>query len=122
MSREQGRLAVLQICTKGVPLHQDVCLQDLAAQTERFSGADLENLCKEVKLILTVRTSFISFLSCSRIIRTLLCLSQAALLALREEGLDVSCVRQKYFLKALQALSPSLSPEQHKQHFHSCLY
>ncbi|KAK9959232.1 hypothetical protein ABG768_011300 [Culter alburnus] len=89
----EGRLAVLQICTKGVPLHQDVCLQGLAAQTERFSGADLENLCKE-----------------------------AALLALREEGLDVSCVRQKYFLKALQALSPSLSPEQLKQHFHSCLY
>lgn len=88
-----GRLAVLNICTKAIPLHQDVCLQDLADQTEFFSGADLENLCKE-----------------------------AALLALREEGLDVSCVRHKDFMKALQILSPSLSPEQLQQNLHSCLY
>ncbi|XP_016373939.1 ATPase family gene 2 protein homolog B isoform X2 [Sinocyclocheilus rhinocerous] len=89
----EARLAVLCVCTKSVPLHQDVCLQDLAAQTELFSGADLENLCRE-----------------------------AALLALREDGLEVPCVRQKYFLKALQSLSPSLSPQQLQQRFHSSLY
>ncbi|XP_073706953.1 ATPase family gene 2 protein homolog B [Garra rufa] len=89
----EARLAVLHVCTKCVPLHQDVCLQDLAAQTELFSGADLENLCKE-----------------------------AALLALREDGFAVSSVRQKYFLKALQSLSPSLNPGQLQQHFHSSLY
>ncbi|XP_056334330.1 spermatogenesis-associated protein 5-like protein 1 [Danio aesculapii] len=88
----QARLAVLRICSNSVPLHQDVCLEDLAGQTELFSGADLENLCKE-----------------------------AALLALREDGLAVSCVRQKYFLKALQMLSPSLSPEQLQQNIHTAL-
>ncbi|XP_067275331.1 spermatogenesis-associated protein 5-like protein 1 isoform X2 [Pseudorasbora parva] len=88
----EGRVSVLRSRTEGVPLHQDVSLRDLAAQTELFSGADLENLCKE-----------------------------AALLALREDGFDVSCVRQKHFLKALQILSPSLSPEQLQQNIHSCL-
>ncbi|XP_016141220.1 ATPase family gene 2 protein homolog B isoform X1 [Sinocyclocheilus grahami] len=89
----EARLAVLCVCSESVPLHRDVCLQDLAAQTELFSGADLENLCRE-----------------------------AALLALREDGLEVPCVRQKYFLKALQGLSPSLSPQQLQQRFHSSLY
>ncbi|XP_051580788.1 spermatogenesis-associated protein 5-like protein 1 [Myxocyprinus asiaticus] len=89
----EGRLAVLRICTERIPLHQDVCLQDLAARTDLFSGADLENLCKE-----------------------------AALLALREDGFSVSCVEQKYFLRALQSLTPSLSPEQLKQNIHSTLY
>lgn len=84
----EARVAVLRVCTESVPLHPDVCLQDLAAQTELFSGADLQNLCRE-----------------------------AALLALREDGLEVSCVTQKYFLKALRSLSPSLSPEQLQQHF-----
>lgn len=83
----QARLAVLRVCTESVPLHQDVCLQDLAAQTELFSGADLENLCRE-----------------------------AALLALREDGLQVSSVRHKCFLKALQSLRPSLSPQQLQRH------
>lgn len=58
---DQGRLAVLNVCTKRVPLHQDVCLQDLADQTELFSGADLENLCKEVNHTLTARIHLLSF-------------------------------------------------------------
>lgn len=31
-----------------MPVGADVRLEDLAAKTELFSGADLENLCKEV--------------------------------------------------------------------------
>ncbi|TRZ03058.1 hypothetical protein DNTS_029717, partial [Danionella cerebrum] len=84
----QTRVNILHICSRGVPQHEDVCLEDLADQTELFSGADLENLCKE-----------------------------AALLALRDEGLEVSCVRQEHFLKALQILRPSLSPEQLQKNF-----
>ncbi|XP_026878595.2 spermatogenesis-associated protein 5-like protein 1 [Electrophorus electricus] len=79
----QARLAILQLHTEKMPLNCDVCLKDLATQTQLFSGADLENLCKE-----------------------------AALLALHEEGMSVSCVKQKYFLGVLQRVSPSLSPHQ----------
>lgn len=31
-----------------MPIDADVCLEEIAAKTERYSGADLDNLCKEV--------------------------------------------------------------------------
>ena len=34
-----------------MPLAKDVQLSDLAAQTENFSGADLENLCREAGMM-----------------------------------------------------------------------
>ncbi|KAI1889686.1 hypothetical protein AGOR_G00165510 [Albula goreensis] len=69
----QARLAILEICTKRMPLESDVCLEELAQKTHLFSGADLENLCKE-----------------------------AALLTLQEEGMDASSIKQKYFIKSLK--------------------
>ncbi len=44
----QARLCILKVCTESMPLGADVCLEELAAKTEHYSGADLENLCKEV--------------------------------------------------------------------------
>lgn len=44
----QGRLSILKICTEKIPLDSDVALQDLGVLTDLFSGADIENLCKEV--------------------------------------------------------------------------
>ncbi|XP_060780285.1 spermatogenesis-associated protein 5-like protein 1 isoform X2 [Neoarius graeffei] len=79
----QARLAILQLHTEKMPMSSDVCLEDLAVQTDLFSGADLENLCKE-----------------------------AALLALHEEGMSVSTVQQKHFQKVLQNFQPSISSQQ----------
>ncbi|XP_076850075.1 ATPase family gene 2 protein homolog B [Brachyhypopomus gauderio] len=79
----QARLAILELHTEKMPMSCDVSLKDLATQTHLFSGADLENVCKE-----------------------------AALLALHEEGMSVSCVRQKHFLEVLQRVRPSLSQHQ----------
>lgn len=31
-----------------MPVGDDVCLEELAQETELYSGADLQNLCKEV--------------------------------------------------------------------------
>lgn len=45
----QTRLCILKVCTESMPLAADVCLEELAQKTEFFSGADLQNLCKEVK-------------------------------------------------------------------------
>jgi cell division protease FtsH len=42
-----GRLAVLEVHSRGKPLEDDVNLDQLARQTPGFSGADLENLVNE---------------------------------------------------------------------------
>ncbi|XP_040426485.1 spermatogenesis-associated protein 5-like protein 1 isoform X1 [Cygnus olor] len=76
----KGRLSILKICTEKIPLDSDVSLQDLAVLTDLFSGADIENLCKE-----------------------------AALLALQENGLEATTVKHEHFVKSLRTVKPSLS-------------
>ncbi|AWP01380.1 putative spermatogenesis-associated protein 5-like protein 1 [Scophthalmus maximus] len=77
---QQARLAILKVCTHSMPVDADVCLEDLATKTTLYSGADLENLCKE-----------------------------AALLALQEENMEASVIKHTYFLQKL-CLSTCLSP------------
>jgi transitional endoplasmic reticulum ATPase len=45
-----GRLEILQIHTREMPLAEDVDLESLASVTHGFVGADLEALCKEAAL------------------------------------------------------------------------
>ncbi len=47
----KGRLKILKIHIKGMPLADDVNLEKIAKKLERYSGADIANLCKEVKRI-----------------------------------------------------------------------
>lgn len=77
---EKGRLSILKVCTRNMPLGLDVSLENLAAETCFFSGADLGNLCRE-----------------------------AALLALQENGLEATTVKQEHFLTSLKTVKPSLS-------------
>jgi transitional endoplasmic reticulum ATPase len=49
-----GRLAILQILTKRMPL-ADVDLDTLALETEGFSGADLKGLCQHAAVESLVR-------------------------------------------------------------------
>ncbi|KAM9715084.1 ATPase family gene 2 protein homolog B isoform 4-T4 [Dama dama] len=77
---EKGRLSILKVCTKNMPMGPDVSLEKVAAETCFFSGADLGNLCKE-----------------------------AALLALQENGLEATTVKQEHFLESLKTIKPSLS-------------
>ena len=46
-----GRLAILEIYTRGMPVAQDVNLPHLADITHGFVGADLEALCREAAMI-----------------------------------------------------------------------
>ncbi len=46
----QGRLEILQIHTRGMPLSEDVNLEKIADRTHGFVGADLEALCKEAAM------------------------------------------------------------------------
>lgn len=44
-----GRLKILKIYAKNMPLAEDVDLEKIAKKLERYSGADIANLCREVK-------------------------------------------------------------------------
>jgi len=47
---KQGRLSILKIHSRGMPLMKDVNLEDMASVTHGFVGADLEALCKEAAM------------------------------------------------------------------------
>ncbi len=47
---KNGRLEILQIHTRGMPLAEDVKLDELAQITHGFTGADLAALCKEAAM------------------------------------------------------------------------
>src|SRR5229473_6008377 len=47
----QGRLQILKIHTRSMPLDPDVSLQEIAEHSHGFVGADLEALCQEVGMI-----------------------------------------------------------------------
>ena len=78
---KQGRLEILQIHTRNMPLAEDVDLSLLAAKTEGYSGADLEAVCRE-----------------------------AGLCALRED-LNASKVYMRHFEAALKKIKPSITPD-----------
>lgn len=44
------RAAILKLCCRRVPLDSDVDFDELAAQTEGMTGADIESLCKKATL------------------------------------------------------------------------
>ncbi len=47
---KQGRLSILKIHTRGMPLTKDVDLDEIASKTHGFVGADLESLAKEAAM------------------------------------------------------------------------
>ncbi len=48
---EDGRLKILEVHTKKMPLAKDIDLHDIARKTEGYVGADLENLCREAGMM-----------------------------------------------------------------------
>jgi transitional endoplasmic reticulum ATPase len=76
---EGARLEVFKVHTKAMPLTKEVDLKDLAKETEGYSGADIEAVCRE-----------------------------AGLSALRED-IEAKEVTKKNFKKALEKVKPSLS-------------
>jgi transitional endoplasmic reticulum ATPase len=82
---EKGRLAILKVHTKNMPLDKNVNLGKVAKQTKGYSGADLEALCRE-----------------------------AAMFALREaikENKEVKKITNKHFEQALKKIKPSITED-----------
>ncbi|MBI5228916.1 CDC48 family AAA ATPase [Candidatus Micrarchaeota archaeon] len=84
MPDEPTRLAILQVHTKKMPLDANIDLKALAKQTDGYSGADLEALCRE-----------------------------AGMIALRE-NLNAQKVTASHFQKALHSIRPTLAQKKEK--------
>ncbi|MBT8172755.1 MAG: CDC48 family AAA ATPase [Nitrosopumilus sp.] len=48
---EKGRLEIIKILTKKMPLTNDVKLQEIAVATQNYTGADLAALCREAAVL-----------------------------------------------------------------------
>jgi transitional endoplasmic reticulum ATPase len=82
----EARLQIFKVHTRKMPLSSEVNLEELAAKTEGYTGADIEALCRE-----------------------------AAMIAIRE-GYKARKVEMKDFLKAMETIRPSISPEDVERH------
>lgn len=82
-----GRRRILGIHTSKMPLGKDVDLDEIAERTERYTGADLEDLVR-----------------------------RAGLFALREGGSDANEVRMTHFSQALNASRATVSPEMEEEY------
>jgi transitional endoplasmic reticulum ATPase len=82
-----GRRRILGIHTSKMPLGKDVDLDEIAERTDRYTGADLEDLVR-----------------------------RAGLFALREGGADANEVRMAHFSQALNASRATVSPEMEEEY------
>ena len=78
---EHARKEIFKIHTKNMPLEKDISLDDLAKETDGFSGADIEALCRE-----------------------------AAMIALRDD-IKVKKITRKHFVKAMDGIRASLTED-----------
>jgi transitional endoplasmic reticulum ATPase len=82
-----GRRRILGIHTSKMPLGKDVDLDEIAERTDRYTGADLEDLVR-----------------------------RAGLFALREDGSNANEVRMSHFSQALNASRATVSPEMEEEY------
>jgi transitional endoplasmic reticulum ATPase len=83
---QSGRLQILRIHTRDMPLAADVDLETVAGRTSRYTGADLEDLTR-----------------------------RAGLNALRD-NLGAAEVEMSYFLMAIEETRPSVTPDMEKEY------
>jgi transitional endoplasmic reticulum ATPase len=50
VANAEGRLEILQIHTRGMPLSDDIDLQELASELHGYTGADIKALCREAAM------------------------------------------------------------------------
>ncbi len=94
---KKGRLSILKIHTRGMPLTKNVNLEDLASLTHGFVGADLESLSKEAAM---------------NVLRKLLPkMNLDAEEQIPQEILEKLIVKQEDFVDALKNVRPSAMRE-----------
>ncbi|MEX0920368.1 MAG: CDC48 family AAA ATPase [Candidatus Pacearchaeota archaeon] len=94
---KEGRLAILKIHTRGMPLTKNVNLNELASTTHGFVGADLESLVKEAAM---------------NVLRNLLPrIKLDGDEEIPSEELDNLVISQKDFMESLKVVRPSAMRE-----------
>ncbi len=93
---KEGRLSVLKIHTRGMPLMKDVKFSEIASVTHGFVGADLEALAKEAAM---------------SVLRKLLPKIKLDEEEIPQEILDKLVIRHSDFLDALKVVRPSAMRE-----------
>jgi transitional endoplasmic reticulum ATPase len=78
----ESRLKILKVHTRGMPLAEDINLEKIAQNTEGYSGADLENLCRE-----------------------------AGMVAIREKMTELDKIELKHFVMAMEKIKSTLSQQ-----------
>ncbi len=96
---KEGRLSVLKIHTRGMPLTKNVKLKELAAKTHGFVGADLEALAKEAAM--SVLREYLPQLK----------LDKAEDEQIPKKVLEKMVIKQEDFLDALKTVRPSAMRE-----------
>ncbi|MFX1296196.1 MAG: CDC48 family AAA ATPase [Promethearchaeota archaeon] len=94
----EERIEILRVHVRNMPLASDVDLNDLAVKTENFSGADLENLCREagmmaIRELTATSSTIINFKDPNEI-----------------NNLQVE-VNQNHFNMIFNQITPSLTPD-----------
>lgn len=97
---KQGRLEILKIHTRNMPLAKDVSLKDIAKVTHGFVGADLSSLAKEAAMIVL-----------RRILPELKVEGVEDGEPIPQEILEKLQVSQKDFMEALKVVRPSAMRE-----------
>jgi len=87
-----GRLAILEIHSRGMPMSEDVDMNHLADITHGFVGADLEALCREAAMIC---------------LRDILAEIDFSLAQIPYESMAKLEVQMDHFLAAMQEVEPS---------------
>ncbi|MBU2104548.1 MAG: CDC48 family AAA ATPase [Nanoarchaeota archaeon] len=93
---KNGRLSILKIHTRGMPLTKNVNLKDIASITHGFVGADLESLCKEAAM---------------NVLRKHLHKIKLEEESIPQEVLETLIVNQEDFIDALKVVRPSAMRE-----------
>ena len=88
---EKAREEIFKVHTKNMKLCEDVDLKTLAKETEGYTGADIEAVCKEAGM-------------------------NAIRRAVKEGKESIGCVSMKDFREALKKVKPSLTPEMIKEY------
>ena len=96
-SNEKGRLSILKIHTRGMPLGKDIDLEEIASLTHGFVGADLESLSKESAM--SVLRKFLPKLK----------LEEGE--EIPNEILEKLIVKKENFMEALRVVRPSAMRE-----------
>jgi len=93
---KEGRLSILKIHTRGMPLTKNVNLKEIAAMTHGFVGADLESLTKEAAM---------------NVLRKQLHKIKLDEESIPQEILEELTVKQSDFIDALKVVRPSAMRE-----------